>query len=65
MAGEAGKDIFQPGPSLDICRLAAAEQRVDDGGADGRIVVDGEQIDLAALCWQCGYVGVITYCIAP
>ncbi len=48
MAGEAGKDIFQPGPGLDICRLAAAEQRVDDGGADGCVVVAGEEIVLAA-----------------
>ena len=43
MAGQADKDIFKPCPGFYAGRLARGEQRVDDGGADGAIVVPAEQ----------------------
>lgn len=48
MAGQADKDIFKPCPGFYAGRLARGEQRVDDGGADGCVVVAGEEIVLAA-----------------
>ena len=48
MAGQADKDILKPCPGFYAGRLARGEQRVDDGGADGCVVVAGEEIVLAA-----------------
>ena len=48
MAGQADKDIFKPCPGFYAGRFARGEQRVDDGGADGCVVVAGEEIVLAA-----------------
>ena len=45
---QADQDVFEPRPGFYAGCLAGGEQRVDDGGADGCVVVAGEEIVLAA-----------------
>ena len=52
-------DVFEPGTWIDTLGLATGDERVHHGCPDGGRVVPAEEIVLASLCWQCGYVGVV------
>ena len=56
---QARKDILQPGSGLYLRCFAAAEQGVDNGGTNGRIVIAAEQVVFSSLCWQRSYVGIV------
>ena len=56
---QSRENVLQPGSGLYLRCFAAAEQGVDNGGTNGRIVIAAEQVVFSSLCWQRSYVGIV------
>ena len=57
----SAEDVLQPEPLINSVGFAGGEEGVYYGRPLRGIIVTAEQVVLAALCWQCNYVGIVAY----